>query len=250
MNDFINAELVYYSLKRTDSVFSIGPKILPYMDLTFLLSGEMVYYLNNERITLHGGDAILFPPGSLCRRLETDTPVRYASINIRFADGFAPPIAGMLPDCVTSTILFQLELISDIWKTTPRLAGEQCLSLCAYLYYQLVSSARDSQNDYVMSIKRYIADHISDKLTLPELAACVHLTPEYCCTLFKKNTGQTLFDYINHQRIDTAKRLIMLGNRTLSEIAAEVGYPDYNYFSRTFKRMTGHAPSYYRINES
>ncbi len=246
MNEFTQAELVYYSLKRTDNVFSIPRKILTHMDLTFLISGEMTYLYNDQLIVLHSGDAILLPPGAVCERKAGNAPVRYASINIHFPESFAPPIDGLLPNCMTSTILFQLELISDIWKTTPRGAGEQCLSLCAYLYYHLVASMRDRQNDYVMRIKRYIADHLSDKLTLTELADHVHLTPEYCCALFKKYTGQTLFAYINHQRIDTAKRLIMLGTRSLSEIAAEMGYTDYNYFSRLFKRTTGHAPSHYR----
>ncbi len=247
MLEFANAKILFYALNRTDSVFPLPRTTLSYMDLTYLISGEMTYFYNGERVHLHGGDAILFPPGSIREREESHTPVQYASINLRLPAGFVPLVSGHLSGCVTPTTVLQLELLAESWTLVSRYTDRQCLSLVAYLYYQLVSTVQESREPAVRQMKRYIADHLSERLTLSEIAEAVHLTPEYCCTLFRRHTGQTVFAYINEQKITMAKRLILLGERSLHEVAADMGYTEYSYFSRTFKRVTGHAPSHYKI---
>ncbi len=246
MSDLSHAEFLHYTLKRTDSTFYIERQRLTYLDLTFLIAGEMVYYYNDEEIHLRAGDAILFPPGSIRQRQATPTPVRYASINVRPDAGFVAPIAGHLPGCVTASVLMILELMADTHHAPGEAADKQCLALFQYLHWRLVAESHAQQNPYIKSMQRYISEHISDKLTLGEIAEAVHLTPEYCCALFKKTTGKTVFSYILDQRIETAKRLITLGELSLKTIAGEMGFADYNYFSRTFKRITGLTPSEYR----
>ncbi len=246
MADLSQAEFLHYALKRTDSTFFIERQQLSYMDLTFLISGEMVYHYNDEEVHLHAGDAILFPPGSIRQRQATPTPVRYASINVRLPEGFVSPIAGHLPGSMTASVLMLLELMADTRHTPGELSDRQCLSLFSYLYCQLIADSLEQQNPYIKSIRCYISEHIAEKLTLGDIAAAVHLTPEYCCALFKKSTGKTVFTYILDQRIETAKRLITLGEMSLKTIAGEMGFADYNYFSRTFKRITGLTPSEYR----
>ncbi len=246
MLDLSNAKFVYYTLKRTDYTTHIDRAPLQYMDLTYLISGEMTYYYNDEEVHLHAGDAILFPQGSRRERKETHTPVQYASINVHFPDNFTPPIAGHLPDRVTPTVLMLLEIMADAWSAASEFTDDLCLSLTAYLYYQLIASQMESQNPYIKSIKCYITGHLSEKITLQAIADSVHLTPEYCCSLFKKQTGKTVFAYILDQRINAAKRLIVINEMSLQNIAAELGFTDYNYFSRTFKRITGLTPSEYK----
>ncbi len=246
MPDLPLTEFLYFTYRRAEFTFPIERNRVLFSDLTYLISGEMTYLYNDKEVILHAGDAILFPQGSVRERRESHTPVRYASINVRFENGFVPPFSGYLPGRTTPAVLPVLEMMAKEHHSASEFADRQCLSLFAYLYYQLAASMSEGQNPYVQEIKRYVSNHISEKLTLQAIADAVHLTPEYCCALFKKHTGNSVFAYILDRRIDTAKRLITLGDTPLRAIAAEMGFTDYNYFSRTFKRITGMTPSEYK----
>ncbi len=246
MFDPARTEFRYFVFRQMDHTFSVERSRLAFTDLTYLISGEMTYYCNDEEIRLYAGDAILLPQGSVRERLASDTPVRYASINIRFPEEFVLPLAGRLPGQTTAEVLPMLKALDKAWHSGSAYADRQCLSLFSYLFYRLADTELDNQNPYVKSIKSYVSEHLSEKLTLGDISAAVHLTPEYCCSLFKKHTGMTVFDYILKQRIDTARRLITLGDMPLRSIAIEMGFADYNYFSRTFKRLTGTTPRAYK----
>ena len=59
---FRSANYLIFSFYRRKSVFPLPKRTIPYMDLTYLMEGSMEYYLNDEKILLRAGDAILYPP--------------------------------------------------------------------------------------------------------------------------------------------------------------------------------------------
>ena len=61
--------------------------------------------------------------------------------------------------------------------------------------------------------------------------------------LFKKNMQIGFISYLNNLRIQYACELIQNGNMNLSEISIACGYSDYSYFSKVFKKITGHSPT-------
>jgi two-component system response regulator YesN len=60
--------------------------------------------------------------------------------------------------------------------------------------------------------------------------------------VFKKNEGVSIINYLISQRITEAKRLLTEGATSLKDVATLVGYNDYNYFSRIFKKNVGCSP--------
>ena len=82
------------------------------------------------------------------------------------------------------------------------------------------------------------------KITL-EQAAEVHLAPTYLCALFKKHTGQTFVEYMLAQKMEYPKRLMVVKELSLCEITEHCGYEYYEYFSYTFKKVTGTTPTEY-----
>ncbi|NHN31907.1 helix-turn-helix transcriptional regulator [Paenibacillus sp. S3N08] len=78
------------------------------------------------------------------------------------------------------------------------------------------------------------------------MAAKVHLSPNYLATLFKKEAGTTLNDYVTRTRIYHAKRLLSESNLLIQEIAEKVGYKDVKYFTKLFKKEVGDSPRAYR----
>ena len=74
----------------------------------------------------------------------------------------------------------------------------------------------------------------------------MYLSPGYLSRLFKKEVGQNLSTYIQNVRVEQAKVLLQSTNLKIFEIADEVGINDPVYFSKTFKKITGHRPNEFR----
>ena len=84
---------------------------------------------------------------------------------------------------------------------------------------------------------------------LPGVAFCadaLHLSPNYFGELIKKETGKSAHDYIQEKVIDMAKEKIFDPNKSVSEIAYELGFKYPQHFTRLFKQKTGQTPQAYR----
>ena len=104
------------------------------------------------------------------------------------------------------------------------------------------------QNAHVIidKAKRYIKEHLSDDLSVSNIASYLYLTPNYFSRLFKKVTGEGCNEYIVRKRIEKAKLLLETTNFPTGRIALMVGYRDTNYFSLAIKKSTGKSPKKYR----
>jgi AraC-like DNA-binding protein/mannose-6-phosphate isomerase-like protein (cupin superfamily) len=98
------------------------------------------------------------------------------------------------------------------------------------------------------SLRDYIRTHYQQKLSLPDLALRVHLTPNYLSRHFKELYGQTPIDYQIDLRIRSACGLLKTVNDTLDQIARHVGFDDVYYFSRVFTKRIGQSPGRYRAS--
>ena len=89
----------------------------------------------------------------------------------------------------------------------------------------------------------YITEHFREGVTLRQVAADCHVNTSYLGQVFRKETGSAFTDYVNALRIQEARKL--LNNPTLKvyEIAEQVGFTDYHYFLKIFKKMTGKSPT-------
>ena len=74
------------------------------------------------------------------------------------------------------------------------------------------------------------------------------MTPNYISQLFKREAGVTFVQYITQKRLEDAKELLLATQKSIEEIAAEVGVKDYCYFQKIFKKATGMPPGKYRMN--
>ncbi len=83
-------------------------------------------------------------------------------------------------------------------------------------------------------------------IRLIDVARAVYLSPSYFSTLFKEYTGYTFSNYLMKVRIDAAKSLLSDTDLAIKEIVKKVGFEDYNYFNRIFKRMEGIPPAQFR----
>lgn len=95
-------------------------------------------------------------------------------------------------------------------------------------------------------ITAHVNAHLSDDLSLDALCRHFYLSPKQLHSIIKKATGLPPKQYIIQQRINEAKRLIATTNIPIQNIAEAVGIPDYSYFIKVFKSVTGSTPTAYR----
>jgi YesN/AraC family two-component response regulator len=103
-----------------------------------------------------------------------------------------------------------------------------------------------SSNSLVLKAKNYIEENYHHKLSLSRVAEVVNVSKNYLSTLFKNECHQTLTEYIHHVRMQKALFLLKSTNKTISEIAFQVGYQTYRDFYRNFVKHQKVSPKNYR----
>lgn len=103
-----------------------------------------------------------------------------------------------------------------------------------------------SSHPAVAEIQSYLGQNYGQQLSLSKLASHFYLSENYLCDLFKKNTGETILNFLKALRLENACRLLRETSLSIKEIAGAVGFSDYSYFGRTFRRSIGQTPDHYR----
>ncbi len=88
----------------------------------------------------------------------------------------------------------------------------------------------------------YINSHLSENISLNDIAGHCYVNHYYLCHQFKKKLGMTIYDYILSRRIIMAQNLLKSGNMRICEISESCGFSGPSYFSMVFKRETGQTP--------
>lgn len=95
-------------------------------------------------------------------------------------------------------------------------------------------------------IMTYVSTDLTSDLSLNAMAELLNVNASYLSTLFKREVGIPLTDYVNRQRVEQAKKLLVATDFPIKSIAEKCGIPDVYYFSRMFKKRTGCTPRAYR----
>lgn len=92
----------------------------------------------------------------------------------------------------------------------------------------------------------YIRDHYAEPLTLNKLAEVANLSPYYYAHCFKEETGFSPIEYVTNTRLEQAKIMLIRTQKTIEEIALEVGYSSSSSLINMFMKKVGHSPKQYR----
>ncbi len=106
--------------------------------------------------------------------------------------------------------------------------------------------AANKTNDILSPAIEYIHKNFYKKITLNDMAEIFFITPGYFSKIFHKEMGEGFSDYLTGLRIEEAKTLLKTPNKTIQEIAIEVGFNDAGYFTKRFKAYEGTTPGLYR----
>lgn len=131
-----------------------------------------------------------------------------------------------------------VEFLKD--KVAPMMLSDYCILVRDYSIHRYSPMTK--------RIAGYILDHLPSPLSVNQIAAEFYLNPSSLSRKFKKETGFSVSEYINHHRIKLAQYYLEKGANSISEVSFMVGYTDSNYFCRMFKRITSITPTQYLAN--
>lgn len=94
-------------------------------------------------------------------------------------------------------------------------------------------------------VRDYIEGHLTDDLSLSDLAAEVHMSPRRFTEAFRFAFDSSPHQYILRRRVGAAMERLARGSDSLETIAEEVGFSSASHLSRAFRRLTGSAPRRY-----
>ena len=101
-----------------------------------------------------------------------------------------------------------------------------------------------SKNIYLC--QEYINHHLYEKISLQDIADVLEVNSSYLSHKFKQETGMTLRHYIQLQKIEEAKTILLLSKYQVSEIYTLLNFTDQSHFIRVFKKIEGITPNQYK----
>ena len=104
----------------------------------------------------------------------------------------------------------------------------------------------ESVPDLMEQVHRYIEENYPENITLTWLAEQYHLDASHLSRTFSRTYGESVISFLTRIRMEKAAELMKETDRTLESISFLVGYDDYHYFSRVFRKKMGISPSDYR----
>lgn len=243
MNAYIVRDILHYCNISVDRCSQIAKKSISCYDLTFVLKGSMMYVANGEKYVLCENDAILLPPGTVRQRFEGTRKVQYVSFNFKIFPDSEVALPLFMEGAVNQDIRTLMGMFSQRHLSPHYNSKEKLCNILNYILYELMNAVELKSNDpHVIKIQRFIDDNIFGRITLDMIAQNVHLSKEYVTYLFKKNVGMTVIDYVNEKKMILAKNMIQTGEMSLKDVAENLGYENYGYFSKVFKRHFNASP--------
>ena len=150
----------------------------------------------------------------------------------------------------TSNLEIELEDMRMLFEQETSLKKlKEYLSKLINKIIDLRYSVSGNKNSEIVNIaKEYINNnYMEDDISLNTIASYVNMSPSYFSALFRKETDQTVVEYLTHVRMEKAKELLMCSSKKASDIGYEVGYKDAHYFSYIFKKIQKCTPREYRL---
>lgn len=255
----INVEIHYHNHRICTPDWVITQRITPFINFTYVVSGEAEFVINDVRYTVKSGDLVCVQKGSKeSATVNPDNLMECYAVNIfvksAYGEDIPLPFGTVTHIGIHEDLIGYFQNLTAVWllrEPCYRLNARAIFMLILARCHQLIFSSDYSRNSNKNNQKRmdivlqYILSHYTEPISIKEMAKMTNLSPLYFGTLFKKETGKTFREYLNTIRINQAKNLLKSGLYNVSEVAVNCGFSDLFYFSKVFKKYCGLSPSEY-----
>lgn len=225
--------------------------------ITHIISGTFTFVLGGRHISARKGETV-FLDCFLPHEYYTDDSfesiwVHFSGANCRDLYEEIVQNSGNLIKCSDAAHVKKLlfRIFDGIAGNTP--ASELQYSMDLYKLFaelstplHISSKNKLSYGEQIQDVKRYIAEHLQENLTVRELAESMHMSPSHFSRIFKQQTGFTPYDFVLVSRLNRAKEYLQKTSLSVSEIAYEIGFNSESNFIYFFTSHNGISPSKFR----
>lgn len=150
-------------------------------------------------------------------------------------------------------ILSLQERMLQLWKSGGELERMQVTGL----FYQFVSEqfrqlqlggAQQAEPDLAEQIARYIREYYRQPLSMTAMAELFHYSAHHLVRVFKRKYDCSPMEYVSRTRMQQARTLLAGTDAPIRHVAESVGYTDFYYFSRLFKKLYGETPAQFKMH--
>lgn len=175
-------------------------------------------------------------PGNYLQALDCACNILYICINL-LHEG---------EECINQVFSTEMDGYKSIYqkKNVEQIIGWITLlrdRLCEYMQER----KKNYTNNTINHVKKFINEHLEEKLSLNEIASIYSISPSYLSALFKKYCNIGFSEYITQMKINRAKELLLKENYKVYEVSDMLGFESAFYFSKVFKKVTGYSPKEY-----
>jgi AraC-like DNA-binding protein len=260
MNEFFTTDISYIVFRKCSASWRLSRHKFPFNDITYVIQGSARYTINGIDYDLSSGDLLYLPENSIREGVTfPDRAMHCFSIDFRLRNEKGEPVK--LPFPIVSRIGNKRDIISMFhtlyYTWLHKQAGyifkvHGLFLLILHRFYELIVTNSDSTaGDFrVKKVIRHIAEHYAEKPSVKKMAQLAGLNTSYFGSLFKKETGMSVNQYVTKTRIKNAENFLVSGEYRVEEVAAICGFSDVNHFYRHFKLIMGFPPSHCLPNRS
>lgn len=171
-------------------------------------------------------------------------PLTYQGVSIGFAaiSGFRPSI----PRNVVNMKIWK-QFLTEV--VPPAALYNKVLSPLEIMIEKLFSEEASEKCDEYTALLHYLNEYHTD-VHLDDLCKHFGRSRSHISHLFKKRNGLSITEFCNVLRLEDARRLLIMSDRSVTEVAYDAGFRDPSYFIRCFKDKYGISPHQYRKHQS
>ena len=241
-----NFDLFFYRHnKNQQHVHDIQQHQLLFCELTLCFEGELNYFVDNKPITLHPGDIIFIKNGQLRSRTGSSLFADYVSFNFKCNN--VPNLKGYFEKGIDQEIRLSVMCCDEGFAE--RGLNENIEMIAQTIINKLLYKQNcPSYSPLTQKILKLLQNNVCKKISLEEISKQMYFSATYCQNIFKHDTGKSILQYFNNLKVEEAKALMIQGELSLAKIAEKLGFEDYNYFSRLFKKNCNYSPKEYLTN--
>ncbi len=263
---FMDLTIYQYGYEQCEPLKSFGPYVRNNYLFHYVISGKGTLNANGEKgntshYHISAGSGFLIEPGFVnTYYADEEEPWEYVWVEfggLRAKECMELAGLSYKAPVFTTTEPEYGDLILKEMMTIVQSQNASSLELIGHLYLffdgliKYSISRKQTQGGnlsefYVREAVVYIEHNYAENITVEELAKMCKLDRSYFGKLFKKVLGQSPQEFLIHYRMAKAADALIVGNESVGDIGASVGYPNLLHFSRAFKGVYGVSPREYR----
>lgn len=256
-------QLRYISISKYEGDWHSLPHTHQFTELFYVLHGEGVFYIENEKVPVKTDDLIIINPNvEHTEKTFPNNPMEYIVFGVEglafsftehdqaYGRGYSFYSYGSDKNQFINFAQLMMHEFQDKKPGFEKVCHGLLEVLLVYISRKqklsVISESSFQLSKECAIAKRYIDTNYAQDITLDSLAEITHINKFYLAHSFTECVGQSPISYLTERRLAACKELLSSSNLSVTQIATSAGFSSQSYFSQIFAKKVGMSPRQYR----